>query len=393
MVEVGAEFLLDIEDCIEQTCVNNFNNLIGGDLVEKIHSMEVTSDGGYILAGSSTSSNNGDIVDVNSGGEDFWVVKLDANAEIEWSNLFGDTTINIAHSIIQATDGNFVVVGQYGSDVRTIKLDNNGNEIWSYNYDKGSSQYLKTNIIETSTGNFVSNGCCGYFYEFNSAGDKVFDFRISTISNIISLSESNNGNYVVFNKSSSISRFEVDKWGEIVAERYYSTGTLELAEEASPTDDGGHIIGATLFIDEDNYDYLIKKTASNGSLEWEKTYGGEARDYIYSISQTNDNGYITVGYSESSNSGNVTKTNNGGKDFWTVKLDASGNLEWENLIGSNFNDEPRSIRQTTDGGYVVAGYSIDAIGGDIIDDSNGSTEGWFVKLDADGQIVQTIPCE
>lgn len=408
-VEAGAEFLLDIEDC-DGACVTNFNNLLGGDKIDKIYSMEITADGGYILAGSSDSSNSSDIADVNAGGLDYWIIKLDANGNTEWSNLLGDESFDTAYSVAQTADGNYIVNGKFVRDIKTIKLDVNGNEIWSNSYSGGDEfSYVRTDIIETSTGDFVGTGYSlktvinginysGFAYKLNSTGTLQWEIEIPFRQ--FSAVEAANGSYIINGYTNSfgvlgstdIVSTELNTNGIVLGRKSYGTSNGELAQEIYPTNDGGYIIGGTIS-ENDNYNYLIIKVAANGTSEWQKTYGGEGREYLYSIAQTNDGGYILGGYSESSNSGDVTKTNKGGRDFWIVKLDASGNTEWDNLIGSDTDDIPRSIRETANGEFAVAGYTEGTNNGDIIDESNGSTDGWFVKLDANGQLIQSTPCD
>jgi len=95
-------------------------------------------------------------------------------------------------------------------------------------------------------------------------------------------------------------------------------------------------------------------------IEWEHNYGGSLRDWARSIRQTTDGGYIVAGYSESTD-GDIT-ANNGGWDFWILKLDEFGELEWERSYGGSNNDQASEIWQTSDGGYIVAGASTSSDG-------------------------------
>ncbi len=97
-------------------------------------------------------------------------------------------------------------------------------------------------------------------------------------------------------------------------------------------------------------------------IEWQKSLGGSDYDGAYSVQQTADDGFIVAGFSYSDD-GDVSE-NNGYMDYWLVKLDASGTLEWENSLGGNSFDAAYSVRQTSDDGFIVAGYSSSA-GGDV----------------------------
>src|SRR5205807_1686369 len=114
----------------------------------------------------------------------------------------------------------------------------------------------------------------------------------------------------------------------------------------------------------------------NGNILWQKLLGGSNNDYAQSIQQTIDGGYIVAGYSNSSNTGTLTGfTNNGIYDSWIIKLDGSGNIQWQKLLGGSGSDFAYSIQQTTDGGYIVAGYSFSSNTGTLAGfTNNGSND-------------------
>jgi len=127
-------------------------------------------------------------------------------------------------------------------------------------------------------------------------------------------------------------------------------------------------------------DYWMVKTDEQGNIEWQNTIGGSDDDMLYSIQQTADVGYILSGHSRSNISGDKTENCNGNMDYWIVKTDTAGNIQWQNTIGGNDWDELRSIKQTVDGGYILGGYSYSNISGDKTENSNGNDDYWIVKL-------------
>ena len=133
-------------------------------------------------------------------------------------------------------------------------------------------------------------------------------------------------------------------------------------------------------------DYWIIKTDSNGVKQWDIRFGGNDDDDLFGIQQTADGGYIVAGHSFSSASGDVTGTNHGGPDCWIIKLDASGNITWNKLLGGNNGDVANCIRQTTDGGYIIAGQSLSSANGDVTATNHGGVDYWIVKLNASGTI-------
>jgi hypothetical protein len=121
-------------------------------------------------------------------------------------------------------------------------------------------------------------------------------------------------------------------------------------------------------------------------IEWQNTIGGSLTDHLSSIQQTSDGGFILGGQSTSDISGDKTENSLGGIDYWIVKTDAVGNIQWQNTIGGNLDDALRSVQQTTDGGYIIGGTSNSNISGDKTENSNGDDDYWIVKTDSIGNI-------
>jgi hypothetical protein len=132
-------------------------------------------------------------------------------------------------------------------------------------------------------------------------------------------------------------------------------------------------------------DYWIVKLNSQGDLQWQKTYGGKYTDELRSMEQTKDGGYILGGYSNSPQSGDKTEPNIGIGDYWVVKIDDSGSIEWQRTYGGNADNQLYVIHQTVDEGYIIGGNSnstnsLTHKGGTV---SNG-TDFWLLKIDSKG---------
>ncbi len=115
-------------------------------------------------------------------------------------------------------------------------------------------------------------------------------------------------------------------------------------------------------------------------------FGGNNNDFPSSIQQTTDGGYIMLAMSFSSASGDVTGTSNGSADAWIVKLDSFGSVQWNKLYGGSGQEFPRTIRQTTDGGYIMLASTFSSASGNVTDTNQGLNDSWVVKLDASGNI-------
>ncbi len=159
------------------------------------------------------------------------------------------------------------------------------------------------------------------------------------------------------------------------------------------TADGGYILGGSSLsgIGGDKtqstwggYDYWIIKTDSLGNKEWDKDFGGTDYDFLYSLQQTADGGYILGGVSNSGIGGDKTQDTIGSLDYWVIKTDSLGNKEWDKDFGGTDTDWFYSLRQTADGGYILGGYSYSCIGGDKTQATWGVDDFWIVKTDSLG---------
>jgi len=162
------------------------------------------------------------------------------------------------------------------------------------------------------------------------------------------------------------------------------------------TADGGYILGGQSLSGANGdkteanfggWDYWVVKLDANGNIVWQNTIGGPDGDSIRLIQQTVDGGYIIGGISKSGISSDKTEANIGGWDYWVVKLDANGNIVWQNTIGGSSDDYIRSIQQTADGGYILGGRSMSGISGDKNEAGPGDWDWWVIKLDGSGTIV------
>ncbi len=160
------------------------------------------------------------------------------------------------------------------------------------------------------------------------------------------------------------------------------------------TIDGGYIVaGYSNSNDGDvtgnhgNYDYWIVKIDTTGNIQWQKSLGGTGYDYAYSMQQTSDGGYVVAGQSDS-NDGDITGNHGGSTDYWIVKLDNTGNIQWQKSVGGTSTDLGRSIQQTSDGGYIVAGHS-GSNNGDVTG-NHGNFDFGIVKLSTNVGIENSL---
>jgi hypothetical protein len=150
---------------------------------------------------------------------------------------------------------------------------------------------------------------------------------------------------------------KLDANGNVQWQKTYGGTYDDYANSIQQTSDGGYIVaGRTYSFGAGYADVWVLKLDASGNVQWQKTYGGTYDDYANSIQQTSDGGYIVAGVTKSFRAGNA--------DVWVLKLDASGNVQWQKIYGyepGDFipysrNDSANSIQQTSDGGYIVASY-------------------------------------
>ncbi|SMC63143.1 autotransporter outer membrane beta-barrel domain-containing protein [Moheibacter sediminis] len=359
------------------------NYRLGGSGEDFPTSIQQTSDGGYIVAGRSTSSANGDVTGTNKGEFDSWIVKFDASGNKVWDKLYGGSGSDGASFIQQTSDGGYIIAGYSTSsangdvtgtnkgdgDCWIVKLDASGNKIWDKLYG-GSAEDSTNSIQQTSDGGYIIAGTS----QSSASGD------VSDTSN------GNNDYWIV----------KLDASGNKIWDKLYGGSGIDLASSIQQTTDGGYIIAGTsqssasgdvTDTSNGNNDYWIVKLDASGNKIWDKLYGGSGNDWANSIQKTTDGGYIVAGYSDSSASGDVSGISKGIRDYWVLKLDAAGNKSWDKLYGGNSIDDAFSVQQTADGGYIIAGYSLSSASGDVSGTNKGFGDYWIVKLDASGNKV------
>jgi hypothetical protein len=285
--------------------------------------------GGYLLAGSTNPSTSGNKSAPSKGGMDYWLVKIDDNGNKIWDKTFGGSATDFLTDIIELSDGNFVMAGGSYSGIGGDKTE----------ASRGGLDYWLVKIDD--------NGNKIWDKTYGGSGDEGY-FRSK-----ISVKETNDG-FVL--GGSSLSGIGGDK--------------------TTPT-----IVNGSSHI------WLLKLN-HQGTKIWEKTFGGSISESFVSISILENNEYLLLGNSLSpsnANIGNKTSVNNGGDDYWLVKVNANGDKVWDRSYGGNGYDRPSSMVYTNDGKVVIIGSSDSNISGDKSRNSiSSSTDLWVIKVDTSG---------
>ena len=176
---------------------------------------------------------------------------------------------------------------------------------------------------------------------------------------------------------------------EIEWQKSYGGSELDWARSIEQTQDGGYIVAGYIISNDGDItnhyggiDYWVLKLSSSGEVEWQKTLGGSNNDIAWTIKQTFDGGFIVAGESDSTD-GDIIN-NLGNSDYWVVKLSSLGEIEWQKSLGGSYSDTARELQLTDDGGFVVSGSS-SSTDGDITE-NYGISDYWVVKLSSSGEI-------
>ncbi|MBI4691570.1 MAG: carboxypeptidase regulatory-like domain-containing protein [Nitrospirae bacterium] len=368
-----------------ETSSITFTKTFGGSDCEFGRSAQQTSDGGYIIVGSTYS--------YGAGNYDVYLIKTDSSGNTSWTKTFGGSNSDSGYSVQQTSDGGYVIVGytySYGAgsaDVYLIKTDSSGNTIWTKTFGGGRYDY-GWSVQQTSDGGYIIAGGTDsygagnydvYLIKTDSSGNTTWTktFGDSYSDYGYSVQQTSDGGYVIIGYTysygagySDVYLIKTDSNGNATWTKTFGGGDWDSAYSVQQTSDGGYIIaGITYSYGAGSADVYLIKTDSSGNTAWTKTFGGSGYDYGYSVRQTSDGGYIVVGYTYSYGAGNC--------DVYLIKTDPDGNTAWTKTFGGSGYDFGYMVRQTSDGGYAIIG---DTESSDI----------YFIKTDAEGNVRNEV---
>jgi predicted secreted protein len=277
----------------------------GGAGIEAARSVVETSDGGYALAGFTES--------FGAGGEDFWLVKVDAAGNHEWNKTYGGAGNEGARSVVETSDGGYALAGETGSfgagdvDFWLVKVDAAGNHEWNKTYGAALADGAFS-VVETSDGGYA---LAGYTRSFGASGSDFWLVKVDAA-----------GNHE-WNKTYGGA-------GNDPAHSLVETSVVEAG-------DGGYALaGFTVSFGEGGQDGWLIETDADGNMDWNQTYGGSGNDVLNSVVETADGGLALAGFTESFGAGN--------QDFWLIKVAHA----WEYTFAVD--SSPTGIMFTVDGG-------------------------------------------
>ena len=388
-----------------------FDFIFGGDKADAVHLITPTQDNnGYVLVGYTESQ--------GAGKSDMWVFKMDLQGGVIWEKTFGGSQDDIAYGVTEAPDGGFIIVGSTNSegagqsDVWVIKINKNGIKLWDKTFGgskedgayavvpaKDGSGYIITGYFggkelpgplsreEVSKQNIREHDA--YVIKINNLGEKLWEktFGGSAWDRARGIVPAKDGSGYVLSGYKGITTghtfhydmytLKINEEGEIVWEKTFGkVGHDEAALGMAATSDGGYIltgdteIGGWEHHDSNRHKNIpVIKINSVGEKVWEKTFSWDKNEIAYAITPTTDGGYILVGY--------TTSIGAGERDVLMMKISGTGEYLWTRVCGAKYNDGAFTITATPDGKYIVAGYNTTRI-------NTGNLDAWVFKIDQNG---------
>jgi len=359
----------------------DFIKNFGGSGNESAQAIIKTTDGGFAIFGY-TGSTNGDISTKAKEENDYWLLKFDENSNLQWNKTYGGSKDDIGQSLAQTSDGGFILTGYSMSsdgdasnnegfhDNWILKLDAQGNLEWetSYGFSGHDHSY---DILEASQGGYFFTG----FLDITSAradgntekGNSLTSHGVGEFWGTKIDEEGTvqwRGYFGGTNNDRAHGVVQTKDGGFVMA------GFTE-SDDFDISNTNG------------SYDFWVVKVDSFGNLIWEKSFGGEGIEVSYDIAKTSDNGFVVVGNTFSTN-GDIL-LNHGESDMWMIKLDEEGNLIWEQTYGGSQFDLAQAVVQSKDGGFLITGNTKSDDKDSSL--NNGENDIWLVKTNAFGDLV------
>lgn len=374
--------------------VTTFEKTYGGVYAEAGFSVQQTSDGGYILAGRT----------VSFGGNlqnNVYLIKTDSVGDTIWTKYYVGPSGDIVREVEQTYDGGYIIVGETNSfgagshDIYLIKTDAQGDTAWTRTYgstgwDEGYSVTQTSDSGYVLTGFFsddsTSDVADAIVMKINSVADTTFWTRTFGAINGthgdagFSVQQTSDGGYVVAGLFASNDMndqallVKMDPSGDTTWLKSFGGVSSEKAWSVQQTSDGGFIVvGTTLSFGAGDFDVYVIRTDANGNTAWTKTYGGTDLDEGRSVWQTTDGGFIIAGFTYSFGAGS--------RDVYLIKINSFGDVLWEKTYGGVSAEIGYSVQQTEDGGYIVVGETSSFGAGNL--------DVYLIKTDSLGNQIAT----
>lgn len=346
----------------------------GGSSSEWGTFVQQADDGGFIISGTTSS--------FGEGLSDFWLVRTDLNGDSLWSKSYGGTNFDWSSVVYQTSDGGFIILGNtesFGaglSDIWLLKTNSVGDTLWTKTY--GGSEYdFSGSLALTMDGGYIFTGGTSsqgageedvWIIKTDESGDTLWTktYGGAMWERGMSIKPTNDGGYVIlaitgYSVADTLDLWllKIDTFGDTLWTKTYSKNHFDVGYDVEQTSDGGFIMtGGTIPpIGEHETNVLLIRTDASGDTLWTKTFGGSREDLGRSVKQTSDGEFLITGSTRSFDPG-----------VWLIKTNSSGDSLWTRNYGGNNGDWGSSASFTADGGFVIAGgtWSFGTGGADVL---------------------------
>lgn len=351
----------------------------GNDSADRCYVVRETIGKRTMLAGTSWSKQGNELTSANYGEGDFWVLQVDTlGRNIIWNKTYGGSGTDSLFAMEGTYDGNFIIGGASNSGIGGAKTQDS---LGGYDF-----WVLKINqngaVWWDKTFGGDSTDVLKSIVPCNDMGFLLAGYSISDTNS--SKTDSCRGGYDYW-------VVKIDATGNVLWQKTYGGNKNDYLNSAIFTFDHGFVLSGwsesnTSSEKSENsrgvYDYWVIKIDSTGNIQWDKTIGSSLNDFAYKVVQDADtSGYVIGGTSWSPAASEKTQASRGQCDFWVVKIANDGSMLWDKTIGSNRMDDLRDIYLTAEGNYVFAGSSNSNIGNEKSENTKGNFDYWIVKMD------------
>ncbi|MDD5530575.1 MAG: T9SS type A sorting domain-containing protein [bacterium] len=330
------------------------------------NSVQQTSDGGFIIAGITYS--------FGTGYSDVYLIKTNSSGNTLWTKTFGGTNDDESYSVQRTQDGGFIIAGyttSFGAgyyDVYLIKTDSLGDTLWTKTIG-GTGGEMGYSVQQTQEGGFI---IAGWTNSFGAGNSDVYLIKTDSLGDTLwtktfggtgwdegkSVQQTQDNGFIIAGWTNSFGAGDYDVYliktnslGDTLWTKTFGGTGWDEGWSIQQTQDSGFIIAGWTNSFQAGYpDVYLIKTNSSGDTLWTKTFGGTGDDRGYSVQQTQDSGFIIAGETESFGAGTPSYPN-----VYLIKTNSSGDTLWEKTIGGTGWDDGKSVQQTQDGGFVIAG--------------------------------------
>jgi len=324
----------------------------GGSKEDNLLSVVEAVDGGYTAFGY-THSNDGDISDKTTTDNDYWVVKFTKDGIISWSKTYGGTSDDRGEKIFRTNDGGYILAGYSRSNDGDVSVNAGLQDYWIVKINEtGEVQWEKSfgfpgidrahSVIQTKDNGYFITGFLDVTASEGEGNDKRKKSEKHGVGEFWGIKLDSKGN---------------KEW-----RRYYGGSDNDRSYDVLQTEDNGFLmIGSSESNDFDitnskgSYDFWAVKVNSEGTLVWQKSFGGSETDVAYAIAATGNGKYVIVGDTRS-NDKDITDAK-GNADLWAIQIDGNGNLIWQKSFGGTEFETGRGIYKTNDGNFILTGNS------------------------------------